>query len=101
MGCCYTKQLTHCSFGALKVRLGCVPDGDCLYTLVQFLYLDDVQQQQQLNPQLHCAALACGLQRLADLCEAHFARQLELQLLSWPGELLLMTLRSLTVAYVC
>jgi hypothetical protein len=63
-----------------------VPDGPCLHSLVQFLYLDDVQQQAELTPQLHVVALACNLQRLVDLCEAHFAQQLELQLLSWQGE---------------
>lgn len=69
----------------LQVRLGSVPDGNCLLSVVQFLYLDDVQQQEQLTPQLHLAALACGLQRLVTLCEARFAQQLELQLLSLPG----------------
>ncbi|WIA29081.1 hypothetical protein OEZ86_011592 [Tetradesmus obliquus] len=66
-----------------QVRLSCVPDGPCLHSLVQFLYLDDVQQQAELTPQLHVVALACNLQRLVDLCEARFAQQLELQLLSW------------------
>jgi hypothetical protein len=71
---------------AVQVRLSCVPDRPCLHSLVQFLYLDDVQQQAELTPQLHVVALACNLQRLVDLCEARFAQQLELQLLSWQGE---------------
>lgn len=70
----------------LQVRLACVPDGPCLHSLVQFLYLDDVQQQAGLTPQLHVAAIACGLQRLVRLCEARFAQQLEVQLFSWPGK---------------
>lgn len=69
----------------MQVRLRCVPDGECLLSLVHFLYLDDVQHQEQLTPQLHRAAIACGLQRLVSLCEAQFAQQLELQLVSVPG----------------
>mgnify|MGYP001810017344 CR=1 FL=1 len=71
---------------AVQVRLSCVPDGPCLHSLVQFLYLDDVQQQAELTPELHVVALACNLQRQDDLCEARFAQQLELLLLSWQGE---------------
>ncbi|KAF6266741.1 hypothetical protein COO60DRAFT_1654608 [Scenedesmus sp. NREL 46B-D3] len=67
------------------VRLACVPDGPCLHSLVQFMYLDEVTQQAELTPQLHVVALACKLQRLVGLCEARFAQQLELQLLSWQG----------------
>lgn len=80
------ELLTCLLMAAVQVRLSCVPDGPCLHSLVQFLYLDDVQQQAELTPQLHVVALACNLQRLVDLCEARFAQQLELQLLSWQGE---------------
>lgn len=69
----------------LQVRLSCVVDGSSLSSLVQFLYLDDVPENEQLTPQLHQSAIACGLQRLVQLCEAHFAQQLELQLTSWTG----------------
>lgn len=72
----------------MQVRLSCIPDGSCLFSVVHFLYLDDILQQEQLTPQLHQTAVACGLQRLVQLCEAQFAQQLELQLTSWPGTLL-------------
>lgn len=80
----YILRTASCSLSP-QVRLSCVLDGDCLTSLVHFLYLDDVQQPEQLTPQLHQAALACGLQRLVELCEAQFAQQLELQLVSLPG----------------
>eukprot|EP00775_Hariotina_reticulata_P013752 gene13752-13871_t len=68
-----------------QVLLACVPDSSILHSLVQYLYLDQVDHQQQLTPQLHCVALTCGLTRLVELCEEHFAQQLEVQLVSWPG----------------
>lgn len=63
-----------------------MPDGSCLLTLVEYLYLDDVQEQS-VSHSLYQAALHCGLQRLVTRCEAHYAHQLDLQLLSWPGGL--------------
>lgn len=77
-GCCWSV--------CVQVRLPCVQDSSCLASLVEFLYLDDVQQQAALTAGLHLAALQCGLQRLVTRCEAHFAHQLEVQLLSWPGQ---------------
>jgi len=68
-----------------QVLLACVPDSSALHSLVQYLYLDQVDHQEQLTPQLHCVALTCGLTRSVELCEAHFAQQLEVQLVSWPG----------------
>jgi HPt (histidine-containing phosphotransfer) domain-containing protein len=57
-----------------------------MLTLVEYLYLDDVQEQA-ITHSLYQAALYCGLQRLVTRCEAHYAHQLDLQLLSWPGGL--------------
>jgi hypothetical protein len=68
----------------VQARLHLVPDGSCLLSLVEFLYLDDVQQQD-ISHTLYVAALQCGLERLVTLCEAHYAHQLEVQLHSWPG----------------
>jgi hypothetical protein len=68
----------------VQARLQLVPDGSCLLSLVEFLYLDDVQQQDVTHP-LYVAALQCGLKRLVTRCEAHYAHQLEVQLHSWPG----------------
>lgn len=70
--------------GVLQARLQVVPDGSCLQSLVEFLYLDDVQQQA-ITHTLYLAALQCGLERLVMRCEAHYAHQLEVQLHSWPG----------------
>lgn len=71
-----------------------VPDGDCLLSLVEFLYLDDVQQQD-ITHSLYVAALQCGLERLVMRCEAHYAHQLEVQLHSWPGGWLLRSILGL------
>lgn len=68
----------------VQVRLQVVPDSRCLSSLVEFLYLDDVQQQA-ISHSLYVAALHCGLERLVTRCEAHYAHQLEVQLHSWPG----------------
>lgn len=70
--------------GVLQVRLQVVPDGSCLLSVVEYLYLDDVQQQD-ISHTLYLAALHCGLERLVTRCEAHYAHQLEVQLHSWPG----------------
>lgn len=87
-----------CAVGVLQARLQLVPDGSCLLSLVEFLYLDDVQQQD-ISHTLYVAALQCGLERLVTRCEAHYAHQLEVQLHSWPGACLhLQRMRAVTWA---
>lgn len=84
---CLTCPLcaARCRSHDAQVRLACVPNAVCLASLVAFLYLDATETDGSLTPDLHRAALACGLDRLVLLCEARFGRQLELQLTSWQG----------------
>jgi hypothetical protein len=67
-----------------QVRIDALPDGATLAAFLEFLYTDDLPAGSVTHA-LHVAALRCHVPRLAALCEARFARQLEEQMAQWPA----------------